>query len=111
VRQKVEGLDAMLADLARQTREELPTILRLFAEEATKDVRAAWPTDTGRSAAALTVTTSEGEVAIECNVPYASFIYEKGLVGPTWMVRIVDFIWQRSETYAARVSRRIAERR
>jgi len=111
VRQKVEGLDAMLADLARQTREDLPVILRMFAEEATKDVRAAWPSDTGRSAAALAVTVSEGEVAIECDVPYASFIHEKGLVGPTWIVRIVDFIWQRSERYAAQVSRRIAERR
>ena len=109
MQRRVEGLDATIADLVAQTRQDLPTILRLFAEEATKDVRNEWPQATGRSAAALTVTTHGGVVAIECDVPYASFIHEKGLRGPTYVVRIVDYVRQRADLFAARVSRRIAE--
>lgn len=111
MQRRVEGLDATIADLVRRTRADLPVILAMFAEEATKDVRAAWPVATGRSAAALTVTTAGGVVAIECGVNYATFIHEKGLSGPTYMVRIVDYVRRQADSIAARVSRRIAERR
>ena len=112
MQRRVEGLDATIADLVRRTRADLPVILAMFAEEATRDVRAAWPIGaTGRSAAALTVTTGGGVVAIECGVNYATFIHEKGLRGPTYMVRIVDYVRRQADSIAARVSRRIAERR
>ncbi len=107
--QRVWGLDTLVADLAAQTNAQVPEILRLFAEEATKDVRLNWPVKTGTTRDALTVTDHGGRIAIECDVRYASYIHEKGFVGPTYVVRIVEYVRQRADVYGARVAARIAE--
>jgi hypothetical protein len=91
VRRKLEGVDVALADLARQANASLPEFLTAFAEEATIDVRKQWPSKTGRSKEALHVEAGP-PVSIVCDVRYAGNIHEKGLVGPTWYVRIVEYI-------------------
>jgi len=91
VRRKLEGVDVALADLARQANASLPEFLTAFAEEATIDIRKQWPEKSGKSKGALTVEPGP-PVAIVCDVPYAAYIHEKGLVGPTWYVRIVEYI-------------------
>ena len=107
MRRKVEGLDTALADIVARTRAEMPVILRLFAEEAVKDIRPTWPVKSGRSANALGVEIDDGGIAITIDVDYASFIHEKGLVGPTYMVRIVDLVWRNQEQIARRVTARL----
>lgn len=108
-RVQVEGVDAALAELARQIRADLPTLLRVFAEEAVIDVRAQWPVATGRSRDSLRVLPGP-PVSIEVPVEYASFIHEKGLRGPTWMVRIVTYLREHTDEIGRRAARRLAAR-
>lgn len=107
MRRRLEGIEGAVADVARQTDAALPEILRLFAEEATHDVRAAWPVKTGRSRDALGVEVAGRSVAIVCDIRYASFIHEKGLTGPTYVVRIVEHVQRNIDQIGARVSRRL----
>ena len=107
LRRRVEGLDAALADVAKQVRDDLPTILRAFADEALADIRPRWPVASGRSSAALSVVVTGTTIAIVCDVPYASWIHEKGQVGPTWEARIVDYVRANVAVIGARVTRRL----
>ena len=108
MRRKVEGVDVALADLAKRVNASLPALLKAFAEEATDDVRAKWPEKSGKSKGALTVEPGP-PVAIVCDVPYAAYIHEKGLRGPTWYVRIVEYIRANSGPLGDRAVARLGE--
>ena len=107
MQRRLEGIDSVLADIAKQARASLPEVLTAFAREALVDVRQRWPERTGRSAAALDVRVDGGRIAIVCDVPYASYIHEKGLRGPTWMVRIVEYVQRNADAIGARAVRRL----
>lgn len=109
MQRRVEGVDAVIADLARQVRLDLPRLLRAFAEEATEDVRARWPVATGASRDALRVEGGP-PVAIVCDVEYASLIHEKGLRGPTWLIRTVGYVREHADAIGARAVARLDRR-
>ena len=106
-RLSLRGVDAAMAEFAQRAGQQLPVILRLFAEEALRDIRPAWPVDTGRSAEALTVIISGRRAAIVCRVPYAQYIRPAGSDRPLWEILILHYMRDNMDAIAARVTRRL----
>lgn len=92
VRTRIVGLDEALAAAVAQVRADLPVVLEAVARAAVEDIRPEWPVATGKSRDSLGVARNGSSVAVVCDVDYASYIYEKGRSGPSWVNRIVTHI-------------------
>jgi len=107
VQRRLIGVEAWAASAERDVRAGLPALLLAFAEEAVKDIRPDWPVDSGRSRDSLRAEVRGGSVVVAVDVSYASYIHERGLSGPSYIVRIADYIQQHIDEIGARAVARL----